>query len=141
MALTYGRQHSKIQGGARGGREEIGGNGNEKAEEVQRFKIAAERVTDCQGKNSIVQKTETLQITDTRELTGQAESHAEKSIGLEPPKLDNCDRPVIGDDVKQLRKENKRKRRERKAVQQPYSQWKVQKGEGQLRKRWDDDIK
>jgi hypothetical protein len=80
-------------------------------------------------------------ITDTRESTGQAESHAEKSIGLEPPKLDNCDRPVIGDDVKQLRKENKRKRRERKAVQKPYSQWKVQKGEGKLRKRWDDDIK
>ena len=133
MALTYGRQQSKIQGGARGRREGVGRNGNENAEDVQRFKNAAERVTDCQGKNNIVQK--------TRESTGQAESQAEKSTGLEPPKLDNCDRPVIGDDVKQLRKENKRKRRERKAIQQPYSQWKVQKGEGQLRKRWDDDIK
>jgi hypothetical protein len=141
MALTYGREDSKIHGWARGRREEIVGDVNEKAEELQRFKKAAERVTDCQGKNNIRQETESVQIPDTRESMGQAASHAEKMIGLEPPRLDKCDRPMIGDDVKQLRKENKRRKRERKAVQQQYNQWKVQKGEGKLRKRWDDDVK
>ena len=61
-------------------------------------------------------------------------------IGLDPPRLNECDGPVAGNDIKQLRKENKQRKRERKAVQQPYSQWKVYKGEGTLRNRREDDI-
>ena len=62
-------------------------------------------------------------------------------IGLEPPRLNEGDRTVVGEDIKRLRIENKQRKRGRKAAQQLYSQWKVHKGEGKLRNRGEDEYK
>jgi len=55
--------------------------------------------------------------------------------GLEPPRLNECERAVVGDDRIRLRRENKQRRKYHKAMQSPYSQWRVQNGEGTLRTR------
>ena len=130
MAVRFGKNDNKIQG-----EDETQGNMKERDEEDrERFRRMTERVTDCQGKNHL------NQTTTKTEGMGQAESQAETMSGLEPPRLAEGNRPVVGEDIKRLRIENKHKKRQRKSVQQSYKQWKVHKGQGQLRKRWDDDV-
>ena len=53
------------------------------------------------------------------------ESH---TTGLDPPRLDSGD-IVTGANKKQLRKENKRRRRGQQEAQDPASYWNVQRGE------------
>ena len=136
MALTYGRADRERQERKRGQWDTTEDDITEREnEERERFRRADERVTNCQGKNSISQE----KINE--EPIGISASRGEEMKGLEPPRLVEDNRPVVGNDVKRLRRENKQRKRELKSTQQPYTQWKVQEGGKKLRKRWDDDVK
>ena len=142
MALTLERRYSGIQGREVGQQvrtdEEV--KENENADEQGIFKRGTEQVTDCQGKSNINKKKD-VDISTTLGSMGQEALQNERMIGLEPPKLNEGDRPVVGEDIKRLRIENKNRKRERKAKQKPYSQWKVHKGEGTVQYRREDENK
>ena len=90
MAVRFGKNDNKIQG-----EDETQGNMKERDEEDrERFRRMTERVTDCQGKNHL------NQTTTKTEGMGQAESQAETMSGLEPPRLAEGNRPVVGEDIK-----------------------------------------
>ncbi len=57
---------------------------------------------------------------------------AEIREGLHPPRLNDDSRVVIGSDRVQLRKENKKRRREAKAEQAQRAQWTVQQGKKEI---------
>ena len=140
MAMTFGKNDSERQGLEGREREKTERETNENAGDRGRFRKATERVTECQGKCHASIETSDESTAAMNEEMGQGGSQEERMMGLEPPRLNNCDRPVVGNDIKRLRKENKKRKRERKAVQQPYSQWRVHKGEGTLRNRREDDV-
>ena len=135
MAMTFGQDDSGIQGLEGRERERTEGETIENAGDGERFRKATERVTECQGKCHVNNETSDGSTAAMSEAMGQGVSQEERMMGLEPPRLNNCDRLVVGNEIKRLRKENKKRKRERKAVQQPYSQWRVHKGEGTLRNR------
>ena len=58
----------------------------------------------------------------------------EEMNGLNPPKLDGREAAVRGDDKKQLRRENKRRRKEKKGTQEIESQLVTYRGKRQVRK-------
>jgi hypothetical protein len=51
---------------------------------------------------------------------GQEASHSKKMIGLEPPRLNEGDRTVVGEDIKRLRKENKQRKSQWRQMYQSY---------------------
>ena len=134
MALTYKQRYSGIQGREVGQQKktEKEEKGTESADGRGIFKKGPEQVTDCQGKSNINNNIKNVSIPTTMGKMGQEASQSEKMRGLEPPRLNEGDRTVGGEDIKRLRIENKQCKRERKAAQLPYSQWKAHKGEGTL---------
>lgn len=51
---------------------------------------------------------------------GQEASHSEKMKGVEPPRLNEGDRTVVGEDIKRLRKENKQRKSQWRQMYQRY---------------------
>ena len=143
MALSYEKRYSGIQGREVGQQERTDKEekGTKSADGRGIFKKKTEQVTDCQGKSNINNNTKNVSIPTTMGTMGQEASQSEMMRGLEPPRLNEGDRTVVGEDIKQLRIENKQRKRERKAAQLPYSQWKAHKGEGTLRNRREGDRK
>lgn len=135
MAVNFGKQNMGIQGQGGEKRKKKEGDANKDTDEQERFQKATEQVTNCKGKNIIRHETRDILTTATMEARGQESPKEENMTGLEPPRLNKGDHPVVGEDINRLRIENKQRKRERKALQQPYSQWKVHKGEGTLRNR------
>jgi len=143
MALSYEKRYSGIQGREVGQQERTDKEekGTKSADGRGIFKKKTEQVTDCQGKSNINNNTKNVSIPTTMGTMGQEASQSEMMRGLEPPRLNEGDRTVVGEDIKRLRIENKQRKRERKAAQLPYSQWKAHKGEGTLRNRREGDRK
>jgi len=134
MALSYEKRYSGIQGREVGQQERTDKEekGTKSADGRGIFKKKTEQVTDCQGKSNINNNTKNVSIPTTMGTMGQEASQSEMMRGLEPPRLNEGDRTVVGEDIKRLRIENKQRKRERKAAQLPYSQWKAHRGEGTL---------
>ena len=138
MALSLGRPdrdpHERAESRRLEGRKVV-------PEERDTFKKAMDRVTDCQGKQNsdITNETNNLKApimgASGQGTEGEQEEHMR---GLQPPRLNECDRVVVGDDKKKLRKENKQRKRDIKRTQEAYTQWKRQRGEGKLRDTADD---
>ena len=51
---------------------------------------------------------------------GQEASHSEKMKGVEPPRLNEGDRTVVGEDIKRLQKENKQRKSQWRQMYQRY---------------------
>ena len=137
MAVMLGRS-----GGLRGARDDKHQQGHQREiamgpDERGAFKRARERIMDCKGKHTSDQ---TLNNTNKDAITeamvqNDTTTHTNGTMGLEPPKLNDGDRMVMGCDKKRLRRENKERKWKHKSTQVASTQWKTHEGQQILRQK------
>ena len=109
-------------------------SGNEEREK-KRYAMGQELLFGGEGKNN----NNNDKQCNNNDTTGQESANrGENMEGLDPPKLNGCERVLVGDDKKRLRIEKKQRKRSYKTVQEQYSQWTVHKGMGMPRNTTND---